>query len=230
MHNRNYVTKVPALWSYGPLANHFHETIPKQSARPPTAPPWVNNQVLAPSALGPDRIWFAEQVAEVGWTNEVYDAFSARASQLGSPPLVIHSRAELLEAKPTDVVDKAKEAQDVAAIAALPKAGRLAATVTDYKPRQLAFTVTAPADGWLLVTDRWARSWKAKVNGVEHEVRVGDFLFRALKVPAGKIEVEFAYHPLGWPWLLVLSWGVLAAVAAGAVWFARRTSNTVPER
>jgi hypothetical protein len=55
------------------------------------------------------------------------------------------------------------------------------------------------------------------VNGKPAELFGGDFIFRAVRVRAGHNAVEFSYRPAGWPELLLLSWGVLAAVLAVTV-------------
>ena len=71
-----------------------------------------------------------------------------------------------------------------------------------------------------MLTDRWSRSWKARVNGQVARVDGGDFLFRLVPVTAGENVIEMEFKPLGrWP-LLILSWGTLAVV--GSVSLRRR--------
>jgi uncharacterized membrane protein YfhO len=84
----------------------------------------------------------------------------------------------------------------------------------EYTLRTLSFDVNVPEDGWLLVTDRWARSWRARVDGTPAPIWKGNFLFRALQVHAGANAVELTYRPLGYPWLTLLSWLVVGAVLA----------------
>lgn len=45
----------------------------------------------------------------------------------------------------------------------------------------------------------------------------GDFIFHALRVAAGKNTVQFSYRPAGYPWLLMLSWGILAGVCVTSI-------------
>jgi uncharacterized membrane protein YfhO len=88
--------------------------------------------------------------------------------------------------------------------------------VIQYEPENLAFTVDAPSDGWLLVTDRWARSWQAMVNGRRTRIYRGNFIFRAVRVVRGPNRIEFSYHPRGFPALVALSWGTLLLAAVGS--------------
>jgi uncharacterized membrane protein YfhO len=86
----------------------------------------------------------------------------------------------------------------------------------------LAFSISAPDDGWLLVTDRWARGWEATVNGLPAEVLGGDFLFRAIHISAGNDIVSFEYRPEFLKPMLTLSWGTLAVVLALSLLCAKR--------
>jgi uncharacterized membrane protein YfhO len=108
--------------------------------------------------------------------------------------------------------DPEADADAEARIAQLSAAQRLPVEVEAYDPTRLAFSVDTPASGWLLVTDRWARGWRARVDGQPTEVWGGSFLFRALRVEAGRHEVEFRYVPYLYPWLLVASWVTLGLV------------------
>ena len=71
----------------------------------------------------------------------------------------------------------------------------------------------APADGWLLVTDRWAPGWKASVNDRPPPVFGGDFIFRAVPVQRGTNHVLMRYQPRTVPWLLIVCWGTMGGVA-----------------
>ena len=50
-----------------------------------------------------------------------------------------------------------------------------------YDNRELAFDVTCPRDGWLLVTDRWAPSWRVLVNDRPSKVWIGNLVFAPSK-------------------------------------------------
>jgi hypothetical protein len=85
-----------------------------------------------------------------------------------------------------------------------------------YRADDLSLKVTCPTDGWLLITDRWSRSWRGTVNGVEVPIDGGNFFFRLVPVRAGVNVVAMEFRPfLLWP-LLAVSWGTLLAVAVAA--------------
>ena len=198
--NKNLPVKSPVLRGYSPLSNRFHEA-------------WVKNSVLRSAAIGDSRFWFAREVGRVAPSDASFAAFAKRSSSLQAIPLIIHARGAMMripragEPAPTDAADRA-------AIEALPPAERIPISLTRYRPDELSFEVTAPSEGWLLVTDRWATGWRAEVDGRAVPVTPADFIFRAIPVQAGLNRVRFEYHPFGIPWLVVLSWGVLAIVAS----------------
>jgi len=167
--------------------------------------------------FGNSRTWFSRTAAIVHPTDASYAAFVGRTEQLGQPVLVVHRRDWLLsrtrpgETGPTDT-------GDVAAIKALPAAERANTTLRAYSPIELKLEVFCPSVGWVLVTDRWARGWRATVNGKPTEVWGGNFIFRALPVQQGKNEIRFEYHPVGYPALVVLSWMTIAVVIFWTVW------------
>jgi uncharacterized membrane protein YfhO len=103
-------------------------------------------------------------------------------------------------------------APSTASLSSLPAVRPVAVRLAEYQPRRLAFAVTCPEAGWLWVTDRWARGWRATVDGRSVDVLGANFLFRAVPVAAGVNHVVFEYEPFGHPWLLLLSWGTMALV------------------
>ena len=76
----------------------------------------------------------------------------------------------------------------------------------------------APRDGWVLVSDRWAQGWGARVNGEEIPVEGADFLFRGLPVRAGPNLIELSYAPPGYPWAPVAIWFFIALVLGVSWW------------
>jgi uncharacterized membrane protein YfhO len=103
----------------------------------------------------------------------------------------------------------------------VPRADRIPTTVERYTADRLSVTIEAPSAGWLLVTERWARSWRAEVDGRPTRVHGGNFVFRAIEVPPGRHRVEFHYEPPALPWLAATSWMTMLAVVAASVWAAR---------
>ncbi|HET9530324.1 MAG TPA: hypothetical protein VFQ92_08230 [Blastocatellia bacterium] len=193
------ITKVPVFNSYATTTNSLHLRM-------------ANNPTLKSMATGKDRIWFSKEVSRVPVTESSFDAFVSRTGDLGIAPLVIHSPQDLLSPPPDVEATDAGGAQ-TAEIARLPAAEMVAVEVLRYLPEELVFNVNCESDGWLLVTDRWARSWQAEINGEGAPVYGGNFIFRAVQVRAGRNNVRFFYDPRGFPFLLIISWGTLAVIA-----------------
>jgi hypothetical protein len=205
--NDQLITKVPVFNSYSTEKNIFHLAM-------------VQDPVLKGMATGAERVWFSKEVAHVPPTEGWFAAFRSRAEILGVPPLVVHSPHELLrrsEVSPASDVS----AGGLATINRLPAAHLIRARVLRYFPEELVLDVNAPTDGWLLVTDRWARSWRGEINGRQTTVYGGNFIFRAIRVYAGQNRVRFTYQAAGFPWLVIVSWGTLTVVALCSLRFDR---------
>ncbi|MBN1146803.1 MAG: YfhO family protein [Anaerolineales bacterium] len=65
---------------------------------------------------------------------------------------------------------------------------------------RLVVRVSAPASGWLVLSDTWYPGWRAWVDGRATPVLRADYLFRAVPLEAGEHQVVFAYQPLSF-WL-----------------------------
>jgi hypothetical protein len=192
------ITKVPALDTYTPSTNPFLEQI-------------AADALLAQSAIGPERVWFSPAVLRVDLEQDVFGHFLDRARALGGIPILVHDEQSML--------DPARRANPSSSDAfdRLPRAERIPVSVERYTGDGLSLTIEAPAAGWLLVTERWARSWRAEVDGRPTPILGGNFVFRAIEVTQGKHNVEFRYEPIAVPWLVALSWMTMLAVAAASV-------------
>ncbi|MGE5204300.1 MAG: YfhO family protein [Chlamydiota bacterium] len=217
--NHNVVVKGPTFRNYDTMTNRFQAAL-------------ANDPALVGMALGNERIWFSRDGVEVPPSNQSYDQFAQRSQRLGAPVVVVHSPSEMIDISGRDPA-AASDTAKIPAISRLRPAQRVHVNLIRYTPNHLDFKVNCPGDGWLLVTDRWARGWRARVNGRSAEVFGGDFIFRALRVSSGQNTVQFSYRPAGFPWLVLLSWGTLAAVCANSIRlgrqqraaFARRTTG-----
>src|SRR5262249_7230542 len=147
-------------------------------------------------------------------TLENFTELRNRANAAGNAPLVVHRRDAMLRLGEVGSAGSGQGSRE--RIAQLQPADRLPVQLVRYQPAELVFRVQPPTAGWLLVTDRWARGWRAQVNGVPAEVFGGNFIFRAIEIPAGVSEVRFWYRTSGFPWLLIASWGTLAAIGGRA--------------
>jgi hypothetical protein len=194
--NHNLPIKIAALEGRSPFIDGLFRS-------------FVANPVLNRAATGSDRIYFAPDAPVVPRERAVFDVFAERAEEVSGLPLVIHRPHD-----PASGADADLAVEDAAAmIAKLEPARPIAVELRHYSPRVLAFDVSAPRPGWLLVTDRWAPSWSARVGAAPALVHNACFLFRAIQVPAGTTHIEFTYAPrLAWA-LLASSWLTLLATA-----------------
>jgi hypothetical protein len=196
--NKNVPVKVPTFENYETMWNRFEMN-------------YWQHPVLTSMSTGADRIWFATDVATVTPTDAYYQAFVNRSEALKIPVVIIHPPEEMDKIREHNLVT-GKDQQEANAIQKLPPAERLAIRLLRYTPNHLDFAVSCPRDGWLLVTDRWAHGWSARVNRQPADVFGGNFIFRVLRVHAGLNDIEFSYWPAGWPILVIASWGTMLVV------------------
>ncbi len=195
--SRNLPLKLPTLYGTSPMANQYH---PVLAVEP----------IALQMALGEERTWFATEVLRLPPTWGAFERWLGRTRALGAPPLFVHP--------PETFTVKASKGRDPAVVRALarlgtlPAAERISAQVTRYGRDDLELSVEAPADGWLLVTERWAPGWRATIDGRPVKAWAANFLWRAVQMKAGRHRVRFEYRPFGWPWLLLASWSSLGAV------------------
>jgi uncharacterized membrane protein YfhO len=75
--------------------------------------------------------------------------------------------------------------------------------------------VDARRPGHLVLADTYYPGWKAKVDGREQPIRAANASFRAVRVPAGRHVVEFAYEPLSFRAGAAISALSVLGIAAG---------------
>jgi hypothetical protein len=182
---------------------------------------FADHPVLLNMGLGADRIWFTKEVAIVAPSNETFTALVHRSEELGTPVVVVHPRLQMRNVSNISSPATPDRAA-LASISHLSPAQKIPAQVLSYTPNYLQLKVSCPADGWLLVTDRWAAGWRAKVNGIPVDVFGGNLIFRAVRVGAGDNTIEFYYPQPVYFALVLLSWTTLVAVFAMPRWKAAR--------
>jgi len=202
--HRNLAAKVATLRGYeGAFESRLHRA-------------WLEHPLLVAAATGRRRLWFAERGLRVAPDQAAFAAFVARVEATQQMPLLLHDPQQMRErlgaAQPATLDPELQRA-----LYELPEVRSVAFSLASYRPDALELTVQAPADGWLLVTERWAPGWQVSVDGRPSELRGGNFLFRAVAVRAGPNTLRFRYAPFGYPGLLALSWGTLALVAAASL-------------
>jgi hypothetical protein len=197
--NFNLLSGTPVLKGYAPFTSPLHI----EFAADPT---------LARAAIGPDRWWFAAMPPAVPVSDDLMQVLSAATTSANAPAIVVHSPKTMLAGTQPEMVDHSP-----------PAAGQLVRPdFTVYEHDEMAFDVSVPEAGWLIVTDRWARGWTADVNGAPAPIWGANGLWRAVRVRAGTNTVAMRYRPFGYPWLIALSWGTLVLVVITTIAGRRR--------
>jgi hypothetical protein len=69
------------------------------------------------------------------------------------------------------------------------------ATITAYFPNRVELTVTAPAEGWLVLNDAYAPGWSATVDGQKADIFRANGLVRSVRVSEGEHRAVYTYWP-----------------------------------
>ncbi len=207
--NEHLFANKPVYCSYAALLNSLH----LNSAEAGT---------LMGFATGEKRVWFSTDAVEAPVSAETLALLTTEGVARKAPVLLRHRRGTLLGEYPPPPFN-------AEAIHNAPSAERVPFEVLAYRPNELSLKVECPSDGWVLVTDRWSRSWRATVNGIETPIAGGNLFFRLLPVQAGENLIEMNFEPfLLWP-LLTTSWTLLGVIGLGAALRAgQRSANRPP--
>jgi hypothetical protein len=197
LRNDQMITKEPVFLAYGQETNVYHLLMTAQPA-------------LRRPAIGENRIWFSPEALQAPVSRTYFDAWAARVIREGAPTLLVHQPEEMLGV--SSPFETTAGEDGLARLNALAPLSQIQVRLLEYLPEELSFEVTCPGDGWLLVTDRWARNWRVEVNSKKETVYGGNFIFRAIRVSEGLNRVRFTFRPSGFPWILVMSWSILIGV------------------
>jgi hypothetical protein len=69
------------------------------------------------------------------------------------------------------------------------------AVIKEYSPNRAEIEVNADAPGWLVLTDLWYPGWECALDDQATTMYRANFLFRAVRVPAGRHHVRFTFAP-----------------------------------
>jgi hypothetical protein len=96
---------------------------------------------------------------------------------------------------------------------------------TEYGPNHVTLSVSAPASGFLVLTDTYAKGWNAYIDGKKTDLLRANYLFRAVPLPEGIHTVRFEYSPLSFLIGAFLSTTTILACAVFMLWPYRRLRN-----
>lgn len=82
-------------------------------------------------------------------------------------------------------------------------------------PNSLEYEVTTAAEGYLFVGETFYPGWRATVDGQEMPIVRADYLFRAVRVPAGTHMVRMIFDPLSWKIGVALTGSGFAGLVVG---------------
>jgi len=74
-------------------------------------------------------------------------------------------------------------------------AARSEVRITSYEPERVVIAARAETSGFLVLGDLFYPGWKAFVDDREIPIYQANYLFRAVRLDPGSVEVRFEYHP-----------------------------------
>lgn len=102
-------------------------------------------------------------------------------------------------------------------------------TVVEERPVAVRLEVERPSDGWLVRGVKFDADWKVTIDGRPAPLVRADYLFQAVRVPAGRHDVRFDYRPsLGTTWWSWIS--RLALIFAVSAWTLGNRRRAFPLR
>jgi hypothetical protein len=131
---------------------------------------------------------------------------------------VIKSPPQILERMLSNEFDMRKsviieEDPNIPETGAGQKSGMPSASIIDYAPNKVVITASLQEEGLLVLTDCYYPGWRATVDGKENKILRADYLFRAVRLPAGDHTICFEYKPMSFYVPLALSLLTLFCVA-----------------
>ncbi len=70
------------------------------------------------------------------------------------------------------------------------------ADIQKYDREKVRVRASAPQEAWLVLSDLYYPGWNATCDGAPVPIFPGNYLFRAVKIPAGTHVVEYTYRPI----------------------------------
>jgi hypothetical protein len=95
------------------------------------------------------------------------------------------------------------------------------AEIRRYEPDEVVIECDAPADGWLVLSDRYYPGWKAWVDRRPAEILRANVLVRAVRLEKGRRVVRFSYQPAHFragAWASLSAWSGALVLAAVLFW------------
>jgi hypothetical protein len=196
LNNDNLMLKRLELYNYIAVGNHLYDRI-------------IRNPQLRSIAQGRFRVLFspAAGVLRTARDDQSFTQWE-RASARAGLRFALHTREQMLGEDPSP---EQPPPADTATATAVP------ITNVTRTANAIAFRVTVSEEGWILIPERWARSWRAQIDGSEAAVWGAAFVYMALHLAQGDHLIELRFEPVRSLMMLAFSWLVIlgATIAAG---------------
>lgn len=72
------------------------------------------------------------------------------------------------------------------------------AMITRYEPNEVEIDVDGEKDSFLVLADMHYPGWKVYIDGDKGRIFQTDYIFRGVRMPAGRHKVLFRYEPLSY--------------------------------
>jgi uncharacterized membrane protein YfhO len=79
------------------------------------------------------------------------------------------------------------------------------AEIVAYEPERVRVRASLRRDGFLVLHDVHHPGWRVRVDGGDAELLRANYVFRAVRLPAGDHDVEFVFRPRSFTWSLWIS-------------------------
>jgi len=74
--------------------------------------------------------------------------------------------------------------------------GKAAIDIEEYANGRISFRANAAADSWVVISESAFPGWKATIDGAPTPIYTANYLFQAVRVPAGEHTVTLTYHDI----------------------------------
>lgn len=98
--------------------------------------------------------------------------------------------------------------------------------IMNYDLNEVVLRATPKQESWLVLFDTNYPGWQAVVNGQKTVIYDADYLFRAIKVPAGNLLVRFSYAPIKFTIGVLIGVSMLVALSVLAARGIRHPNKT----
>ncbi len=70
------------------------------------------------------------------------------------------------------------------------------ARILSYRNTEIVVEAQSANGGWVLLNDLWHPWWFAEVSGKRVPIAQANVMFRAVRIPAGKVDIKFTFRPI----------------------------------